>query len=172
MLENNLKDRAIRIFVFGTLRKGGRLDYYMDGSRYAGKYYTEGQLMKSEIGSAYIDFKYKAVATHGELHYINYPGLLRIDHLEAASGEFPKGYDLDLIPIWEYEDGKDCTFDEADKQYAFFYKRRNDPLKVSSGDWINRPKPVKEICKYLREHPKSVEPDALIKHMIEYLGIS
>ncbi len=166
----NLKHRAIKMWVFGTLREDGRLDYYMDGSIFAGRYYTEGQLMKSEIGSAYIDFDFKGVATIGELSYINYPGLQRIDHLESTSGEFPKGYDLDLLPIWELkEDGK-YTFEESGKSYAFFYKRRNDPLKINSGDWIKRSKPVYEISRYLKENPeKKDHPEDLILHMQEYL---
>ncbi len=171
MLKNNLKDKTIKIFVFGTLRQGGRLDYYMDGSNYAGMYYTEGQLMKSEIGSAYIEFKDKNVATLGELHYINYPGLLRIDHLEAASGEFPKGYDLALLPIWEYKEGEDFDFSEEGKSYAFFYRRRNDPVKVPSGDWINRTKPVAEICNFLENQPNSIKPEELISYMRKYLGV-
>ena len=160
------------MFVFGTLREGGRLDYYMDGSINAGCYYTEGQLMKSELGSAYIDFNENGVATFGELYYINYPGLQRIDHLESTSGEFPKGYDLDLLPIWEKKEGEEFTFDESKKSYAFFYKRRNDPIKILSGDWVQRPKPVIEIGRLLKEKSTTkVSPEELIEYMKKYLNV-
>ncbi|MCF6366133.1 MAG: gamma-glutamylcyclotransferase [Bacteroidales bacterium] len=165
---NNV-DFPIKVFVFGTLRKGGRLEYYMNGSIYSGKYYTEGQLMKSEIGSAYIDFNTKNVATMGELYYLDFPGLLRIDHLESTSGEFPKGYDLDLAPIWKYSDSQ-FTFNSEEENYAFVYKRRNEPIKITSGDWINRPKPIDEIKKFLENNNnKDLGAEGLISHMLHYL---
>jgi len=169
-MEKSITSCPIKIFVFGTLRKKGRLDYYMDGSKYAGKYYTEGQLMKSELGSAYIDFNYKDVASIGELYYINYPGLLRINHLESTSGEFPKGYDLALLPIWKLgEDGKH-TYSDEDKSYAFFYKRRNDPIKIMSGDWINRTRPIEEIKKIIEQNSESENlSETVVDHMREYL---
>ncbi|MEA2041513.1 MAG: hypothetical protein U9N85_03035 [Bacteroidota bacterium] len=165
----NIKEPIIKVFVFGTLRKEGRLNYYMEGTDYRGLYYTEGQLMKSEIGSAYIDFTYKNVATFGELHYINYPCLQRIDHLESRSGEFPKGYDLDLIPIWKYKKGQEFSYEEKDKEYAFFYSRRNNPLKIISGDWMNRTKPVTEISDYLKRVDQKISAEDLIRYMEEYL---
>jgi len=159
----------IKVFVFGTLRKGGRLDYYMDGSKYTGKYYTEGQLMKSEIGSAYIDFDQKGAATTGELYYMNFAGLLRINHLESTSGEFPKGYDLHLTPVWKLTDDP-ISFIEENKSFAFVYKRRNKPQKILSGDWVNRTKPIDEIKKYLTENTGSgTDPEDLISYMQKYL---
>lgn len=170
-MKDNFKNRVIKLFVFGTLREGGKLDYYMDGSLCAGKFYTEGQLMKSEIGSAYIDFDYKRVATIGEIYYLNYPGLQRIDHLESTSGEFPKGYDLDLIPVWELKEPDKYLFKEKEKSYALFYRRRNDPVKILSGDWINRKRPVGEIGKILSENTdENFDPEKLIAFMTEYLN--
>ncbi len=169
-MKNNLKNRAIKMFVFGTLRESERLDYYMDGSINAGTFYTEGQLMKSEIGSVYIDFDFKRVATIGEIYYINFPSLQRIDHLESTSGEFPKGYDLDLLPVWELQEPRKYLFREIDKSYAFFYRRRNSPIKVLSGDWINRKKPLVEIKKYFHDNfNKKIAPEELIKYMKYYL---
>ncbi len=168
-MKNNMTQNKIKIFVFGTLRKGGRLNYYMDGTNYKGLYYTEGQLMKSEIGSAYINFDEKNVATFGELHYINFPCLQRIDHLESRSGEFPKGYDLDIIPIWKYNENAEVKFDDENKEYAFFYSRRNNPVKILSGDWLKRTKPVKEIAKFLSENKEKINSEDLIQYMQKYL---
>lgn len=167
MEKENAKN-PIKIFVFGTLRQGGRLEYYMEGSEFAGKYYTEGQLMKSELGSAYIDFNYKNVATIGEMYFTNYPGLQRIDHLESTSGEFPKGYDLSVLPIWELKKEGEYTFDDNTKSYAFFYKRRNDPIKIMSGDWIGRSRPIEEIKKLLDEN-NSIDSEKIVNHLREYL---
>lgn len=169
-MEKNMKENKIKIFVFGTLRKEGRLNYYMEGTDYRGLYYTEGQLMKSEIGSAYIDFNLKNVATFGELHYINYPCLQRIDHLESRSGEFPKGYDLDIIPIWKFHENAEPDFNDAEKEYAFFYSRRNDPVKIVSGDWLKRTKPITEIARFLQSNTQDISSNGLIEHMKEYLG--
>lgn len=168
MINNN--DFPIKVFVFGTLRKGGRLDYYMSGSEYAGKYYAEGQLMKSEIGSAYIDFTKKNVATIGELYYMDFPGLQRIDHLESNSREFPKGYDLDITPIWIFMEGEK-KYDINEAEYAFVYKRRNEPKEIICGDWIERCKPVNEI-KHFLERNKDVKnkSESLIKYMFQYLN--
>jgi len=168
MIKNN-SDFPIKLFVFGTLRKGGRLDYYTDGSKFAGKYYTEGQLMLSEIGSAYIDFEVKNTATIGELYYMDFSGLLRIDHLESTSGEFPKGYDLDIAPIWKLNNVSP-EFPDTEKIFAFVYKRRNSPLKIQSGDWIKRPNPIDEIKRYIKtSENKLINPDNLIAHIHKYL---
>jgi len=167
MINNN--NFPIKVFVFGTLRRGDRLDYYMSGSKYAGRYYTEGQLMKSEIGSAYIDFDEKGVATIGEMYYLDFQGLQRIDHLESNSREFPKGYDLDVTPIWKLERETE-NFNLKDAEYAFVYKRRNEPKKIISGDWVNRCKPVSEIEKYLNSNDNSGDKaESLIIHMLRYL---
>ncbi len=168
-MEKYNSDFPIKLFVFGTLRKGGRLDYYTDGSIYAGKYYTEGQLMLSETGSAYIDFEVKNTATIGELYYMNFSGLLRIDHLESTSGEFPKGYDLDIAPVWNLTD-KPNNFSDKNKSLAFVYKRRNSPLKIHSGDWLKRKNPLSEIKKFIsNNNKKAVNPEDLITHIHKYL---
>jgi len=168
MIKNN-SDFLIKLFVFGTLRKGERLDYYTDGSFFAGEYYTEGQLMISEIGSAYIDFDIKNTATIGELYYMNFSGLLRIDHLESTSGEFPKGYDLDIAPVWKLTDNR-FTFLDEKKSFAFVYKRRNTPLIITSGDWTKRPKPIHEIKQFIETNKhKDIKPEDLIAHLHKYL---
>ena len=167
---NNLSTSNIRIFVFGTLRAGGRLDYYMEGTSPMGLYYTKGQLMQSEIGSAYIDFKQKEKATIGEVYHVNFSCLQRINHLESTSGEFPKGYDLDLIPVWQYDEGQKVDFNEDKKIMAFFYKRRNEPRPILNGDWINRINPIEEIGRYLMDITQSkIYPEDLISHMTQYM---
>jgi len=160
---NNLTELNIKVFVFGTLRIGERLAFYMDGSNFKGLYYTKGQLMKSELGSVYIDFKYDDAVTLGELHTVNYPCLQRINHLEAVSGEFPKGYDLSVIPVWKLDNSGKFTFDEKDKTLAFFYRRRNDPVKILSGDYTKHLDPISQIGKLLSsEKDKLVTEDEII----------
>jgi len=167
---NNLLIPNIRLFIFGTLRKGSKFDYYMEGSSPLGLYYTRGQLMESTIGSAYINFNDKESRTIGELYNVNYYCLQRIHHLENTSGEFPKGYDLDLIPVWIYEEGKECNFNEAEKVLSLFYKRRNEAIKVPSGDWKKRKDTLSEIHDYLStEVVKPLYHNDVISHIMEYL---
>jgi len=167
---NNLRAPNIRVFVFGTLRKGGRLDFYMEGSKFEGMYYTQGQLMKSEIGSAYIDFSDKSTYTIGELYLVNFYCLLRIDHLESTSGEFPAGYDLDLIPYWPYSAGDKIDFSEEKKSVALFYRRRNEPVKIQCGDWINRKKPIEAIEKFLvAERKRNITQTDIMDYITDYL---
>ncbi len=156
----------VKVFVFGTLRKGQRLDYYMDGSIFEGPYYTEGQLMKSEIGNAYIDFSKKEVATKGELYYMSFPGLLRINHLESRSGEFPKAYDLDLIPVWK-DYSEPYSFNLQNCSHALVYKLRNEPRPIPSGDWTKQFEPLKEIQKFLNQNKThDIDPEKLIDHLL------
>jgi gamma-glutamylcyclotransferase (GGCT)/AIG2-like uncharacterized protein YtfP len=170
-MSSNLTKANIRIFVFGTLRKGDRLDFYMEGSELQGKYYTKGQLMLSEMGAAYIDFNSNDAFTIGELYKVNYYCLQRIDHLENLSGEFPTGYDIDLLPVWPYDPNKPVDFDEKKKEIALFYRRRSSPVKIASGDWVNRKKPIAEIDRFLKNKDNQIiSADDIINHMIEYLN--
>ena len=166
---NNMVTPNIPLFVFGTLRVGGRLDYYMEGSSPNGLYYTEGQLMESENGSAYIDFGIKDGATIGELHFINYFCLQRINHLESTWGEFPKAYDLGLIPIWHYVEGEPFDYTKPATAITLCYKRR-EAARISSGDWTKRKNPIDEIGRFLSsETEKMIYYSNLVNHMTEYL---
>ena len=132
---NNQKSHIIKIFVFGTLLKGQRFDFYMGGSTYGGKYYTRGQLMMAE----------------------------RINHLESRSGEFPKGYDLTLIPTWSIEKNGDFNFDLDKSELCFYYRRRNEPIKILGGDYSKHKDPVEEIGVYLgNEKMKILTPEDVV----------
>lgn len=168
-METNLKKLNIRIFVFGTLRKGDRLDYYMEGSKSSGIHYTKGQLMESENGSAYIDFNGDEVSTIGELHCINYPCLQRIDHLESNWGDFPKAYDLNIIPVWEYNYNQKNSYNEKKATLAFCYTRRN-ARKILSGDWKHRTNVMNEIGNYIKASTKeNINANDLIQHIHNYI---
>jgi len=167
---NNLTEANIPIYVFGTLRKGDRLDFYMEGSKFDKMCYTQGQLMKSELGSAYIDFKDKSAFTIGELYHVNFYCLLRINHLENVSGEFPTGYEIDLLPVWPYQPGVPVDFDESKKKWVLFYRRISEPVKILSGDWIDRKNPIREIERYLIEKiDQNIGDDDIIEHIKGYL---
>ena len=166
---NNLLIPNIRIFVFGTLRAGGRLDYYMEGTTPLGLHYTRGQLMQSTIGSAYINFDNHEAGTIGEVYNVNYYCLQRINHLESTSGEFPRGYDLDLIPVWSHTDGNEFNFKEDSQTLAFFYRRRNHARPIVGGDWVKRKRPIEEIGKFLESQTEhTIYHSDVIKYMETY----
>lgn len=167
---NNLTNSIIPVWVFGTLRKGGDLAYYMDGSLMKGYYTCKGQLMMSENGNAFIDFEQETAFTLGELYYVDYSCLLRINHLESKSGEFPKSYDLDMLQIYPYTHNTDSHFEESKSQWAFFYRRRSEPIKIKNGDWIKRKRPVEELGKLLSaETNQTFTEIEIINYMKKYL---
>jgi gamma-glutamylcyclotransferase (GGCT)/AIG2-like uncharacterized protein YtfP len=170
-MKSNLDELNIRVFVFGTLRKGERLAFYMDGGEDKGLYYTRGQLTKAETGSVYIDFKKTDAVTIGELYNVNFFCLQRINHLEAVSTEFPKGYDLGVIPIWKMHKLGEYTFKDEDMTLAFFYRRRNDPVKILSGDYTKHLDPIVQIGKLLgNEKTRKITEDEIIKFVQNILN--
>ena len=168
-MTNNLVIPNIRLFIFGTLREGCRLDYYMQGSSPHGIYYTKGQLMESSKGSAYIDFSKKESATIGELHHVNYDCLRRIHHLENISGEFPKAYEITLVSVWNYQENDKFEFNKDSKSYAFCYKRK-ESTPIMSGDWKKRKIVLDEIFRLLTEEKnRTLYHNDIIMHMIDFL---
>ncbi len=166
---NNLIIPNIRIFVFGTLRVGGRLDYYMEGSSPLGLVYTRGQLMESPKGSAYIDFDDTQAFTIGELHQINYYCLQRINHLEITWGEFPKGYELQLIPVWPYSNEIAPDFKTGQQSMALCY-RMKEAKKVHGGDWKKLKNVITETGDFLgSEKERTIYANDLIEHLTNYL---
>lgn len=166
---NNLRFANIRLFVFGTLRTGGELDYYMEGSKLLGLYYVHGQLMESASGSAYVDFSATQAKTIGELHHIDFYCLQRINHLEVTWSDFPKGYELTLIPVWEYDRSKATTSHEKKESMALCYKRREN-VKIREGNWLEHKDIMGEISHFLRaETKKAVFYNDVITHLVNYL---
>jgi len=168
---DNLVIPNIRMFIFGTLRKGCKFDYYMEGGSPLGLYYTRGMLLESETGSAYIDSSISDHRTIGELYHVNYFCLQRIHHLENTSGEFPKGYDLALVPVWKLKNNGESQFSEEEKTIALFYRRRGSmSIPVPEGDWTKRKDTLQEIYSLLsQETSRIIYHDDVINHMMTYL---
>lgn len=161
----------IKIFVYGTLRKGQRLGFYLNGAEFVGKYYTEGQLMKAENGSVYIDFAYNNVVTIGEVYMVDFFSLQRINHLEVFSGEFPRGYELNVLPIWPLKDKKQFDLNQEEKEWAFFYKRKNHPMKILTGDYIDDFQPIEKLEEILLETKGQLKPIEILEKMRTELSI-
>ncbi len=165
-MENNLNQHLVRIFVFGTLRQGQRFDFYMGGSVFCGKAYARGQLMMAENGSVYIDVTDHDAYTIGEIYLVDFYSLKAINHLETKSGEFPKGYDLTMIPVWDLDKNPDHNFDLDNAEYSFYYRRRNEPIKIIGGDYSAHHDPVEVIGNYLRSSEEIIEnPQQIVDFM-------
>ncbi|MCQ2252684.1 MAG: gamma-glutamylcyclotransferase [Bacteroidales bacterium] len=165
-MESNLKRHLVRLFVFGTLRQGQRFDFYMGGSTYQGKAYSRGQLMMAENGSVYIDVTDHNAYTVGEVYLVDFHSLKTIHHLETKSGEFPKGYDLTMIPIWYLDKNADHNFNLDNSQYAFYYRRRNEPIKIMGGDYSEFRDPVDVMGDFLRNTDRILtNPQDVVDYM-------
>ncbi len=161
----------IKIFVYGTLRQNQSLGFYMEGSEFVGKYYTQGQLMKSDNGNVFIDFAYNDAVTIGEVYMVNFYCLQRINHLEVLSGTFPKSYDLDVLPVWELKEKNNYIFEENKKELAFFYKWKNSSVKILTGDYSDDFCPIDELNKLIIESERRPDKEFLLKEMQNKLSI-
>jgi len=161
----------VKIFVYGTLRKNNSLGFYMEGAKYLGSYYSKGQLMKSENENVYIDFAYNDAVTIGELYIVNFYCLQRINHLEVLSGTFPKGYDLNVMPIWKLTEDKNFIFDEKKAELAFYYRWINSPKKILTGDFNDDFVPIDELEKLVIASKGEISKEELLAHMQNKLSI-
>lgn len=95
--EKNVSARVFPVFVYGSLRKQGRFDYYLiDVAEYVGEYRIDGTLTCTASGDVYVQKDGLNNHTVGELYHVSYASLQRIFHLENASGTFPKAYELSV----------------------------------------------------------------------------
>lgn len=161
----------VKIFVYGTLRKNNRLGFYMEGAQYVGSYYMQGQLMKSENENVYIDFGYNDAVTIGEVYMVNFYCLQRINHLEVLSGTFPKGYELNVKPIWRMSADNKFSFEDQTKELAFFYKWINNPVKILTGDFNDDFEPIEEIQKLIVASKGEITSKELLTIMHKKLSI-
>lgn len=95
--ERNVSARVFPVFVYGTLRKQGRLHYYLvDVAEYVGEYRIDGTLMCMTSGDVFVQKDGSNNHTVGELYHVSFASVQRIFHLENASGTFPKAYELSV----------------------------------------------------------------------------
>jgi len=166
----NLEVNIIPLFVYGTLMQKQRFSFYLEGTRFIGKFYTKGQLMKAPNDSVYIEKKDEKAITYGELYLVNYFCLQRINHLEALSGEFPVGYELALSRIWLLNINNKITFEQGKEIYAFYYRRKNRPVKILTGNYNDNFDTMEEIKNFLITN-KQPKTEDIIKYMLIKMSI-
>ncbi len=162
-----LAKNFIRLFVYGTLRKGQRLDFYMQEGIFKGYYFTRGQLMKSPNGSVFIENKYQDAITIGELYYVNFYCLQRINHLEAISGEFPQGYELHIRTVWPIElKSQFPNIHPEQGVLTFYYRRKNTDVKILTGDFNSDFEPIEELERFLlKNNLANITDEDIINYM-------
>ncbi len=171
-MDNILSRRLIKLFVYGTLRKGKKFSYYMHDSIYKNLYYTQGQLMLSEEGSVYIDNSDLDAVTVGELHLVSFYCLQRINHLESVSFGFPQRYELAVRPVWKLNKRNEYDFSEANIDFAFYYRYKKSPKKIITGDFSHNFDVLEELKKFLIINSSNdLSPEKITDHMRERMSI-
>ena len=126
--------------------------------------------MKAPNNSVYIDKEYKNVATIGELYLVSYFCLQGINHLEALSGEFPVGYELAITRIWPYDENKKIEFPLSENIYAFYFRRKNKPVKIITGDFNDDFDTFDELKDFIT-HNDNITTEEVVKHMLIKMSI-
>lgn len=155
--ELTLRDIKLQIpvFIYGTLRKNGKFDYFLDEQEFIGDYkFFNFELMQMAGGDVHIKEASADDFVIGELYNVSLSSLLRIDHLENGSGSFPKEYELCL-----YIHDRHSTSNIKD----FFYYRLKKEEKISSGDImkLNSPNYFK-LFKALRERKLALNDNEIV----------
>jgi hypothetical protein len=72
--------------------------------------------------------------------------------------------------VWPYHPDVPVDFDESKMKWVLFYKRISEPVKILSGDWIDRKNPIREIERFLNEKKhENIGDDDIIEHIKGYL---
>jgi gamma-glutamylcyclotransferase (GGCT)/AIG2-like uncharacterized protein YtfP len=139
----------VPLFVYGTLRKTGKFSFYLDEFQDTKEIIKimNYQLMEMEGGDVYID---KVKTGHpskgvlGELYHVTLSCLRRIQHLENASGSFPKAYELAILEGAVDKDGKPVT--------ALYFKLK-EAKPIMTGDTFERRDIMSCLEKYIDSKP-------------------
>lgn len=112
-----------RVFVYGTLRRGGSNHSLLKGARLLGSHRTAPVYRMLDLGSYPGVVEPGDTAILGEVYGITRPMLARLDVLE----DFPRSYTRRRI---------DTPWGAA---WIYLYRGRNHRLRrVPRGDWLRR----------------------------------
>ncbi len=117
---------TLRVFVYGTLRRGQRYHRLLEGARFLGMHRTADRYTMVHLGAYPGVIGGGRQAIVGEVYQIDPAMLARLDRLEDC----PREYRRQLI-VTPYG-------------YAWIYLFRGRPgsrPQIPSGDWLARPQP-------------------------------
>lgn len=149
---NGIDKQKLPLWVYGTLRTGGRYQYYLvDCSHEVGDYEMRGTLKQMVSGDVFVCKEKpkgkKRQKVMGELHRVNLAGLWRIFHLENQSGTFPKAYDLDVSKIFDAATGK--------KGVALWFRRREEEA-MPVQDYIKHKTLLEKLVKFIKDRGQNL----------------
>jgi hypothetical protein len=159
---NKIEKPNLPLWVYGTLRSGGRFHFYLvDCSFPVGCYRMAGTLMQMVSGDVFVK-KYKAEDAQtkpesdrfamGELYSVSLAGLWRIFHLENQSGTFPKAYDLDVSEVVGAE--------SQEKKIALWFRRREEePLGCQ--DFSTHKTLLEKLVEFFEESGENLSQDGI-----------
>lgn len=152
--ERNISARVFPVFVYGTLRKKGRLDFYLiDVAEYVGEYRIDGTLMCMTTGDVYVQKDGSNNCTIGELYHVSFASLQRIFHLENASGTFPKAYELSVSLVHSLSNPT------VSMPALWFSLKKEAP--ANKNDYFSIKPLLEELRKELVEGDKDLSKDAV-----------
>lgn len=152
----------VPLFVFGTLRIGGKFDSYLREFLPTRRdtEIANYHLMEMESGDVNIE---KALQGHpcdgvmGEIYHVTHDCLWRLQHLENSAGEFPRAYELAIL-----EGAKDRQGNDVKALYFALKKAR----PIRSGNALQRKDLMQCLKEYLASIPVgSATDDDLIREM-------
>jgi gamma-glutamylcyclotransferase (GGCT)/AIG2-like uncharacterized protein YtfP len=159
--DESLKKTAfIPLFVYGTLREKGRFDFYLEECERKACIVANYNLRETAGNDVYIiQAAAEEVPSHvvGEICHVTLACLKRINHLENASGSFPKAYELAVL------EGLD---EPGYSIHALYYRLKQDKA-VRSGDCTKM-----NVMDFLEKYPDpgKIDDARLIAEIHRYLN--
>lgn len=115
-----------RIFVYGTLKRGGEYSRFMSGQEFLGEAWTEPNYRMIDCGGypGMFPVERHGQSIHGEVWLVDDQCLRRLDELEdVAGGE----YAFARIPLLPPHD--------AEFVHGYLYRRETEHLSDAGTDW-------------------------------------
>ena len=115
-----------RIFVYGTLRRGGRFAHFMAGQEFLGEAWTEPAYRMVDVGTypGMIRVGEGGVSVRGEVWKVDDECRARLDELEDVAGGEYELVTVDLLP----------PFDAGDV-FAYLVLRAHERMPDAGTDW-------------------------------------
>lgn len=146
-----IDQQVLPLWVYGTLRTGGRYHYYLvDCSAPVGEYRMQGTLMQMVSGDVYLRQDGSGRQTLGELYRVSLAGLWRIFHLENQSGSFPKAYDLAVSEAIDVKSGNGSVA-------LWFRRREEEPLGCD--DYAKHKTLLERLVDHIKSRPRLSQND-------------
>lgn len=110
-----------RVFVYGSLRKGGYNSFLLRDSEFIKTVKTKDEMSLWDLGTFPAVSFHPVVQIVGEVYEVNKETLQRLDSLEG----YPNFYDRTQIEL-----------DDGSKAWIYFLHHVTSNKLISTGDWI------------------------------------